>query len=1240
MVQLRTMDTETRTQTTVDSGPHEKRARDVFGESFTPSEQLQRDLQNATDALNVQVAAIQNPDQFVQKNSTDVSNLTQQDKFPNEIISAVKSVANTTNIKPAVVAREVADHAAQNPEVKKNKKKLYEWILKLQAILLDKTVSKEEKQRISELHEKLAAYLQEAVVGQANVRPEDAKQVEETAKHWDEFVGSHLSLQEYERIVSNRQKMRSLQNLVRTPDGNVSGLAFEFFSDKAKELIRRHDMLVDLGDAQGIIKIYDELHNALLDTASIDESRLTPEDRKLLPNPKELRLSLLRALQDEKNEAEAQVHVVQEVKKAAASPQEQEMAAGYDKLLKKSKELTNQLGVQAAKFEQLQGKTPARSKELENLRQKAMAFATFDADMHPDMGAISAQLRQVRDAVNGLVNAGRLSAADAALASTLSNYVDNRLALIGTEEDIREMAEKGGRKEVGYYLKRFNQEEVQFIDSVLSRPAEILRQIRTEEGFNKFEKRIKKIHNAVFKNADLNTDQQFEHVFTAMYHVPAVEDVVSMVQAAEAQATDRPLQDRLRVLRSQLNADRILRSYTHNASYILQTRGELETLAGFSEKLQAANLEEGFKKEPLVQRASEFLLQKVNQTLSADNWVVSTEFMLPDPDKGGVLVDLEVEEMLKKFYATELKNKEIQDWELQRAYRIAKGVHLAGTGEILDRIGEARAPVEGEYGAYMGYYGEKIGPIWDIMNHFYGRWGIPNVVPELMYALIRGHGTLEGWEHKHLESIMEKMQSLRGSKKVQFLHDLGGVPFIEIRNLFKAGALPSRHGWRADAATLHLLVDKDKKTFSQPTGAEKDYAGVDWEQSGENFKRAGTYVMWHWAKSRAENVAKLEAKNKVFLSEKQKDAFIKSRSEELTTQYKREAIEHAKKVNPMKFAFFEKEEMFDPELYGESVRGKALVAVFKDEAKNYLSIRDKSSGFDKDTKALHVEDNVIIVQSRALMRARKEYDEGKNVTWGITEADYEVIVDPTEREQAKTYHDALQSAISEKKMYLISEDGKGLGKVPMVEWFARKPNPFGIGSEDTDWSMLKFKTAGGSLIGRTFKDANDLNSGVTELMNMENVLIAADVAGSIDPIVEWIGKVSGPVAGVHSAEDGSKVARIVASAVIRYYDTDKWWRLLPRPIRGLIGQFFENSMSVKVSGKKALRLDEAGKFEFIEKLRQARIVLEHDAEILKKEVGAREWTQVYGVDFFREYVPAIFLLILLQAMLEEAQQSE
>ena len=78
-------------------------------------------------------------------------------------------------------------------------------------------------------------------------------------------------------------------------------------------------------------------------------------------------------------------------------------------------------------------------------------------------------------------------------------------------------------------------------------------------------------------------------------------------------------------------------------------------------------------------------------------------------------------------------------------------------------------------------------------------------------------------------------------------------------------------------------------------------------------------------------------------------------------------------------------------------------------------------------------------------------------------------------------------------------------------------------------------------------------------------------------------------------------------------------------------------MSVKVSGRNALRLDEAGKYDFIHKLQHARLLTPHDVEILMKEVGARH-IQVYGVDLMRNYIPAIFLLIMWQAIQEAASE--
>src|SRR3989344_4330996 len=220
------MDTETQTTSQTASGPQEQKARAVFGETFTPSEKLQQDLQNATDVLNTQVSAIPDANQFVDQTRADVPNLVQQAEFPPKLIAPVREAASVIHVKAAVVVREIANATVQDPSVMKNRHRVYGWIMKLRALLKDKNVSENDKKHAQKIQEKLAEYLQEAVVVDADIPPEEKQAVEQTAKYWDEFVGSHLSLDEYMRILENRQKMKNLQNLVRTPDAKVSAMAF------------------------------------------------------------------------------------------------------------------------------------------------------------------------------------------------------------------------------------------------------------------------------------------------------------------------------------------------------------------------------------------------------------------------------------------------------------------------------------------------------------------------------------------------------------------------------------------------------------------------------------------------------------------------------------------------------------------------------------------------------------------------------------------------------------------------------------------------------------------------------------------------------------------------------------------------------------------------------------------------------------------------------------------------------
>src|SRR3989338_6559038 len=271
------MDTETQTTSQTASGPQEQRARTVFGETFTPSEKLQQDLQNATDVLNTQVSEISDANQFVERTRADVPNLVQQAEFPSKLIAPVREAASVTHVKAAVVVREIANATVQDPSIMKNRNRVYGWIMKLRALLKDKNVSEKDKRHAQEIQEQLAEYLREAAVADANIPPEEKQAVEQTAKYWDEFVGSHISLNEYMMIVENRQKMKSLQDLVRTPDAKVSSMAFNLFSSELQELMRQHDRFVELGDVQGILGIYDALKNKLSETGSI------PEDKLLIP---------------------------------------------------------------------------------------------------------------------------------------------------------------------------------------------------------------------------------------------------------------------------------------------------------------------------------------------------------------------------------------------------------------------------------------------------------------------------------------------------------------------------------------------------------------------------------------------------------------------------------------------------------------------------------------------------------------------------------------------------------------------------------------------------------------------------------------------------------------------------------------------------------------------------------------------------------------------------------------------
>lgn len=291
---------------------------------------------------------------------------------------------------------------------------------------------------------------------------------------------------------------------------------------------------------------------------------------------------------------------------------------------------------------------------------------------------------------------------------------------------------------------------------------------------------------------------------------------------------------------------------------------------------------------------------------------------------------------------------------------------------------------------------------------------------------------------------------------------------------------------------------------------------------------------------------------------------------------------------------------------------------------------------------MHVEENLQLVQERALERARALYDRthGEEEGWGVREEDFAAITDEIDRENARRYWVALKTAINTKKFPIGASKGtmaKLLSATPgevkygdAVDFFAAttKDRGFFIGSEDMDFSQLEFKYAGASMVGRVFKDANNLSASASGIFGFAGVLTHAAVHESYEDVIEAIEKIIHPIEGVHGPDVASKMTYKLALMTGRYFQKN-WKARLPLGIGTVYDYIHRNTaLSKELAGRSVWRWDEQTTNTFIEDLFKNRMLTDADRDNLKKELGGR--TIQMGFDYMRTVVPLIILLMLWQ----------
>jgi hypothetical protein len=887
------------------------------------------------------------------------------------------------------------------------------------------------------------------------------------------------------------------------------------------------------------------------------------------------------------------------------------------------------------------------------------------------------------------------SSEDKKLAELLTEYYQTkkdflpRLAVI-----IRGKTKMGKLRNL---MEMSSYEDSQFVEGTLRDPNEIIRLYKSNpEGFEKeFDKRLVRMYNEVLANMDANPDVDARAALNPLYHQPVLDEIIKAIQDAEREIHEQEqiylqthktldglyapdqkrLSLRLRKLSKNLATERALREFAHNINLIMMKRGTLDDIAGYAAQMQSADIDAVFEGQKLVLEAAQVIEQRVNQELASNNWIVPQGFMQTDPEYGGSKFDFDVLEILMNRHSEDIKNKVYKEWEIRRAFRLAKGIQLGATAVILDRLGEADPPPTaiGAKGTYNSYFGEGILSAWDIMRHFFYRWEQPNDMQEIIYNVINTGGTLGTWDHDRLKEIKRELDSKRGSERREYLEQLGGQLFIEMRNMWGVGGLFTRGGWRTEGASYNLLVpmsaeevEKNKLKglvdvvglVEREGGIRKNLIGIDWGKSWINFQRAGGVIMYNWADTRAQNEVRAEHKISADMpmdaggieGALEKGKITKQQAEELekyadeakdkAKTYKKEAFKHIKRVNPLKFAFFEKEDMYTPDLFAKSIRGRTIRAVFGSHIQTITQAKAEAGGFEK------AEANIMVVQAHALQQAWERFDAGEPNPWHedeahpylVEEKDFDIIPDAKERAEAIKYFKALTQAV-DSATFKKTTPGKGLGKdevkeMDAVSFFAQQDYAFSIGSEDLDVSQLRYSEGGANIIGRVWGDAKALGAGSSKVMGLAEVLVSAGQTHKYDHLIELIKESTAPIEQIHGSARKSKTSRLLATEMIRYYQKDFQAKLFIPPFDKLQlrlqRKFGYVSKSQEVQGLDAWIWEENETRQFIDLLRANNLISIHDRDILIKEVGARSHQLMFDVG--RSMLLMVVLLIMLQAI--------
>lgn len=826
----------------------------------------------------------------------------------------------------------------------------------------------------------------------------------------------------------------------------------------------------------------------------------------------------------------------------------------------------------------------------------------------------------------------RVQGSDREIASEISQVLTTKERLLKFAEDIIPNVSNEDLKRYFAHLN-YSEHEANWVLYTMASPQQLLERISAAAGgYGEIERKIIGLFNRMFEDADANPAEAFENYFSVFYHKPVYDAFMNRLRRAwleglrhpemivqrvvDGRVHDIKLGEALRELYERLKAEFGIREYTHNVYHILRARGELKSLAGYSNKLSSEDVDLVFAQDTKLQSAYRLFEKVITHELGWNEWEIDPTWFQETVGKGDI-ISRRVEELLRAEYKHVNSGRGLDDWEISRAVSIARGSVFGITAIALDRLGEADPP-RGRFG-YVGYLGDRLLSLWNPTRHFYYRWwGETHKFVRLVYTEIKNRGSWrEVWDRKNLVRWMSKYKNQVLTNLRQYDDEI--MPLIHISNLAGVGGILTRAGWRYRGMIDHLIQGPRLPDHNLNYEA---FTVEDWINTYRNLRQAGSNFLYFWAEELDENIRKKNVGlwNRI-------NQTVRAAGEPDAIVTKQKVFQCIRDKNPLYFVNFDNTPLRDengkyiPNGFSQTIRGRALQAMGGGWSRKTA----------RDEQVDQLEHNVMLVAD-SIVRLRKAFWDDE-VTKEVSS-----FLSEQELTDARAYWHSLINVINSNNMAVIED-------------FARRRIPYTLGSEDMDFREVRFTQGGQSMVARSLNDANLLAEKVVQpLFNLHYMLEQLGSTGDFKAFDDYLEGAKQGIDAVHGLDKFYEFSYRVNILILRYIQKS-WWGRLPLAIGTLAHLSERVSMSQVNQGLHAFVGDEQVLAARINQLVKKGFLPPHEkdpdrpgvvnkyhGDKLRSEVGARPGQVLW--DASRSVVPLILFFISVAAATKQVEEEK